>query len=245
MKILRNLICFLLLLPVVSIAQDQTGQILSISEITVKQGHEAQFLQAAKQWKECYLKNKGTDHWSIWRRVQGKGGVYAITSTMTKWADMDKRDPASSDCRSIAKNFIIPNVESTDNSFAKNMPEFNRVSNDSMNLVWVTYFSVKNSSDFMDVVKDVVQTFKSSGSTVTTGTRLWYEMEGGGPESPQYMAVAGFKSFAELDKNNESVWVAYEKLKGKKATDAIRTKFRNSVDRIWSYLYTLEKDLSN
>ena len=41
-----------------------------------------------------YLKNKGTEHWNVWHRVQGKGDVYVLTGTMANWAEMDKKDPA-------------------------------------------------------------------------------------------------------------------------------------------------------
>jgi hypothetical protein len=79
-------------------------------------------VEAVKLWKECYLKNKGTEHWSVLHRVQGKGDVYVLTGAMANWAEMDKKDPANDACNSIAINFIMPNVESVETTIAQTCP---------------------------------------------------------------------------------------------------------------------------
>ncbi|HET7118208.1 MAG TPA: hypothetical protein VFI29_17050 [Hanamia sp.] len=242
MKILKNLICFLLLLPMVTTAQDNKGLLLNITEITVKPGHNAQFTEGVKLWKECYLKNNGTDHWNIWHRVQGKGNVYVLTGTMAKWAEMDKKDPASDACRITVLNFIMPNVESVEYNIAQNMPEFSRPLLDSTKLIWVTSFKIKNSTDFTDVVKGISSAIKT---TEGNNRGYWYRVMGGAPEAPDYFITEPFKGYADLDKDEESIWKVYEKVNGKKAADALKAKATGAIDKMWSYIYTLDKDLSN
>lgn len=242
MKILKNLIYFLLLLPLATKAQENNGTLLNITEITVKQWHDAQFVEGVKLYKECYLKNNGTDHWNIWHRVQGKGNVYVLTGTMAKWAEMDKKDPASDACRETVVNFINPNVESIEYNIAQTMPELSMKPMDSTKLISVTFFKVKNSTDFNDVIKGVSSALKT---TEGNNRDYWYRLRGGAPETADYFVTAPFKGFADLDIDRDGVWKVYEKVNGKKAADALRTKFRGAVDKMWSYLYTLSEDLSN
>lgn len=242
MKILKNLIFCLLLLPMATVAQDNNSRLMTITEITVKSGHHAQFVEGVKLWKECYLKNKGTDHWNVWRRVQGKGDVYVITGTMANWAEMDKKDPAGNACRATAINFIYPNAESTENSIARSIPELSRPPMDGIKVIDVTFFKVKNREDFTDVIKSVSSALKASEGN---DRGYWSRVIGGGPEAPDYYVVEPAKSFADLDKVQDSPWKVYEKVNGKKAYDAIRTKANSSIEKAWSYLYTLSEDLSN
>lgn len=242
MKILKKLIYLLLLLPVATMAQDNNKTLLNISEITVKQGHDAQFIEGVKLYKECYLKNKGTDHWNLWHRVQGKGNVYVLTSTMAKWVDMDKKDEAGDACRQTVVDFIMPNVESIEYNIAQAMPDLSGPLMDSTKLIWVTSFKVSNSTDFNDVVKGISSALKTTEGKYRG---YWYHVMGGAPETPDYFTTEPFKGFADLDKDQDGVWKVYEKVNGKKAGDALRVKLRGSVDKIWSYIYTLNNALSN
>ncbi|MBP6584500.1 MAG: hypothetical protein KA215_02425, partial [Flavobacterium sp.] len=86
---MKKLLCLLLLLPFVTVAQEiKESKILSISEITVKEGHNKQFLEGVKQWKECYLENKGTDSWNLWKQFQGSGHVYVMTGINKNFAEL-------------------------------------------------------------------------------------------------------------------------------------------------------------
>jgi hypothetical protein len=242
MKILKKLIWCLALLPIATLAQDNKGSLMEITEITVKAGHNAQFLQGVKLWKECYLKNKGTHHWNLWHRVQGKGNVYELTGNMANWAEMDKDDPASKACFTILTNFIMPHVESTEYTISMSMPEFSRPPSEGTKVIQVTFFTVKNGVDFMDVLKGVTSAIKTSEGNLRG---FWNRVIGGGPEDPDYFVTEPYKSFADLDKQQDSPWKVYEKVNGKKATDAIRAEMRGSVGSAWSYFYTLNEDLSN
>lgn len=242
MKILKSFFWFLTLLPMTTFAQEKAGSLRYITEITVKQGHEAQFLEGTKLWKACYLKNKGTDHWELWRRVQGKGIVYELTGEMANWAEMDKTDPASMACRDIFDNFITPNVESAGLTISQNIPGLNAAEESGIKVMELTFFRVKNRTDFMDVVKSVSSAIKTSEGKLRG---YWYRIIGGGPDGPSYFVAEPYKGFADLDKPQESPFKVYEKVNGKKAGDALMAKADSTIVDAWSYLYTLNEDASN
>lgn len=243
MKILRNLLWCLILVPMTSLAQNSNKSLLEISEITVKPGHDAQFREGVKLWKECYLKHKGTNHWTLWRRLQGKGDVYELTDEIPNWAAMYDKDPAGKECRMIAVNFIIPHVESRENTIAQNIPAFSRSTgmDSTVKLIWVTFFKVKNKTDFLDGVKNVSSAIKT---TEGDSRGYWSDVIGGGPESPDFFVTEPYKGFADLDKPKDNPFKVYEKLNGKKAGDAILAKTNSSIQNAWSYIYIFEKDLS-
>ncbi|WP_299552902.1 hypothetical protein [Seonamhaeicola sp.] len=242
---MKKLLYLMLLLPLLVVAQENESFLLNLSEITVKTGHDAQFVEGVKAWKECYLENKGEDNWNMWRRVQGEGNVYTMTSVMANWAEMDEKgDPAGKECRMIVVNLIMPHVESVHYNIARSKPDVSRSAPmpEDTGLVWVYSVQVNNSTDFNEVVSEISKAVKKAEGD---GRGTWYNVMGGAPEVPHYFIGIPFKNFAALDVERDGVWKVYEKAHGKSKTDALRAKFRACVDKDWSYMYTLQKELSN
>ncbi|WP_139002937.1 hypothetical protein [Hyunsoonleella aestuarii] len=242
---MRKLVFLFLLMPFLIIAQDNDSFLLTLSEITVKPGHDAQFIAGVKAWKDCYLKNEGNDKWNIWKRVQGEGSVYTITGRMANWAEMDEQgDEAGKACRMLAVNLIMPHVKSSHYNIARFIPNTSRSAAFSADteVVWVANFKTKNSRDFRECVNEI-----SSVMETTEGDNrgYWYAVMGGSPEVADYFVSIPYKNFAELDVERDGVWKVYENEHGKEKTDALRDKFRASVSKDWSYMYTLNKKLSN
>lgn len=242
MKILKQIILLFLLLPIATFAQEKKGSLMNVTEITVKPGHNAQFVAGVKLYKECYIKNKGSEHWNVWHRVQGDGNVYELTGTMANWAEMDKEDPASAACRQTVSEFILPHIESTSNNIAQNIPELSIQSKEGTKLIWVTFFKVKSSAEFKEFVSSMDAALKANGGK---NRGYWYHMVGGAPESANYFITQPFKGFSDLDEDSDGIWKIYEKANGKKATDALKLKAKEAIDKNWSYIYTLSEDLSN
>ncbi|MBN8834779.1 MAG: hypothetical protein J0H76_10385 [Sphingobacteriales bacterium] len=241
MNTIKKIFVFLLLLPLAGFAQEK-GTLLNISEITVKPGQDAQFIEGVKLWKECYLKHKGTDHWNIWHRVQGVGNVYVLAGPLEKWADMDKKDTSGDACNKTVRDFIMPHIEKIDYNIAQLIPQFSRPAMKDTKLIWVTFFKIKNTPDFMDVVKGVSDALKTTEGNYRG---YWYRIMGGAPEAADYFTTEPFKGFADLDNEPMGIWKVYEKVNGTKATEAIRAKLRSALALNWSYLYTLSEDISN
>ncbi|TXG39185.1 hypothetical protein [Seonamhaeicola maritimus] len=242
---MRKLLFLMLLLPLLVVSQENESVLLNLSEITVKNGHNAQFIEGVKAWKECYLENNGEDKWNMWKRVQGEGTVYTMTSIMANWAEMDEKgDAAGKECRMIVVNLIMPHVKSINYNLAWSMPDYSRSGPfpEGTELVWVYNVKTENSTSFRECIKETSTALKNTAD----GTRaIWYNVMGGAPEVADYFVAVPYKNFADLDVKRDGVWKVYEKANGKKKTDALRAKFRASVSTDWSYMYSLNKAMSN
>ncbi len=239
---MKKMILFLLLFPLLGIAQ-QESRILHMFELKIKMNEGKKFQEGMKKWKDCYLENSGTDSWNVWNRVQGEGGVVAVTYFMDKWAEMDE-DPQDADkaCQAIFQSDVFPYVESMSHNIASTMPEVSKSPTSGNKVVWVTFFRTNNSSVFNEVIKDVSSTYKE-----TKGEPLgyWYDFEGGGRDDPDYMVSLPFKNFAGLDAEWDGPWEVYEQKHGKEKMTKMRDKFRDALDDSWAYMYKLNEDLSN
>lgn len=216
--------------------------ILSVTEFTVKPGHEMQFEDGIKAWKACYLENKGEWTWTMWRRYNGKGSVYLLGSISQKWAEMDKTDEAGKKCWQVAMDKIIPHVECSEDNFATSIPEYSRSGASDWNVIWVSFFRVKNSVLFREIINETSEIIqKAEGDKRST----WYVTSGGGPGSPNFYVSTPYKDFAALDVERDGVWKLVENAKGKEYTEKLRASFRESVEDSWAYLYKRMDDLSH
>jgi len=222
-------------------AQDKF--ILSMTKFTVKGGHEKDFEEGVKAWKACYIENKGEWTWNMWKRYNGEGSVYILTSRMANWAELDnENDEAGKKCRQIAMDKIVPHVEKSEDNFATSMPELSRVGNSDWGMIWVSEFRVDNSVVFKETITEINDIIvKAEGDK----RGYWYDMNGGGPESSDYFVTTPFKNFAALDVKRDGVWDMVEKVKGKDATQKMRDKFNSCIENSWAYMYKHMDDLSH
>lgn len=226
-----------------SYAQDDDGGgILSMTEFTVKPGHDFQFREGVKAWKDCYLENEGDWTWTIWHRLQGDGNVYVLTSWMDKWAEFDESDPAGKECRDIARELINPHIESSSYNLAWYMNDLSIQEDIDFDVVWVNYWTVKNSQKFMAVVREVEGVLKE----VEGDSRgFWYNVMGGEPGTPDYFVVDPYQNFAAMDEDTDGVWSVVEKAKGEGKKDELRAAMREATDEYWSFVFNRIKELSH
>lgn len=241
-NIMRKLLFLIALIPAFMLAQTPDSALLTTTEITVKQGHMAQFEEGVKKWKECYLENQGQDSWNFWRRVQGEGNVYVLSGSMSNWAEMDKEDPANKECANVILNFIMPHVDKVANSISRSMPEFSRVMPEDTKLVWVTFFKVKDDTAFREIITAVTGAIKAKEGDYRG---MWYNYMGGGVDAADYMVSTPYNGYAQLDIVRDSPSKVYENAAGKKKADEMRAKWMAAVVDDWSYIYTLNSELSN
>src|SRR5690606_11895393 len=240
---MKKLLLMIALIPMLAFTQNNNERrLLGLTEITVKLGHTTQFLEGVKKWKACYQENNGTDNWNFWRRVQGEGNVFILSGIMDNWAEMDKEDAAGKACQSTIMNFIMPHVEKVSYSLSQTMPDYSRGPNPDTGQVMVIYFKVNNGTDFNEIVKGVTSAVKAKEGSPRG---WWYAAVGGSSENPDYFVSIPFKNFADLDIQREGVWKIYENAVGKKKADEMDKKWEATVDDSWSYIYTLNKELSN
>lgn len=226
-----------------NVVQAQEKMILSSTEFTIKGGHSSQFEEGVKAWKTSYLENKGEWTWTMWKRYNGKGSVYALTSLSPNWAKMDdENDEAMKKSWQIVIDKIIPHIESTEDNFATTIPELSRTGSSEWGVIWVTFFQVENGTLFRETVKEIGEIMKSVEGDKRS---YWYSANGGSPESADYFVTTPYKNFAALDVKRDPVWEMIEKAKGKEETEKMRAKFRSSLKDSWMYLYKRMDDLSH
>lgn len=222
--------------------ETEKGFILSMTEFTIKRGHDVQFREGLKAWKACYLENKGEWTWNVWHRKNGEGNVYALASVMANWAEMDETDDAGKSCRDLARGLISPHVESSEDNFARFIPEYSRTYPNPDPVLWVSYWKVNNGTRFREIVNEVTGVAtKAEGSP----RGFWYNVMGGSMEVADFFVATPFANFAAIDVDRENVWNIYEKANGKEKRDQMQAEFRDIVDGTWSYLYKRDNDLSH
>lgn len=225
-----------------NVVQAQERFILSTTEFTIKTGHERLFENGIKAWKSCYLENEGEWTWTMWKRYNGEGSVYVLSSRMNNWAELDESDEAGKACRQIVVDQIIPHIENTVDMFSWSMPDLSKTTASEMGVIWVTFFQVENGAIFRETVDEISDIIAEAEGDKRG---YWYSVNGGGTDSPDYFVSTPFKNFAALDVERDGVWKMVENTKGKDETDKMRTKFRGAVSEIWSYMYKMMDDLSH
>lgn len=222
--------------------ESEKGFILSMTTFTIKPGQDNQFKEGIKAWKACYLENGGEWTWNIWKRIQGKGNVYILTSSMSNWAEMDETDESGKNCRMLARDLINPHVESAESNFARFMPDYSKSYPNPDPVLWVSSWQVNDWKKFMDGVKEVTDAVtKVEGSP----RGFWYSVMGGSKDTEDVFVATPFKNFAQLDVDRDNVWTIYENAHGKEKRDQMQAEMRDVVEESWAYLYMRDEDLSH
>lgn len=222
---------------------DPLGPLMSVTEFTIKPGHDVQFQEGVKAWKACYLGEKGEWTWRVWQRQQGEGNVYVLASTMPNWAEMDKTDPVGSNCYKLVTEMIDPHIEKATSHITRMLPEISMNTPMTDELISVGFYelSLGDGYKFLPSVKEVSASLaKAEGSP----RGYWYSWLTMGPDSPNYHVVTPYKNFAAMDVTKDSVWDVYEKEHGKEKRDALQAQFRSSLKNVWTYQYKLNKEMS-
>ncbi len=247
-RAIQLMLCSILLIGLSTNLQAQDDSenepmLLSISEFTVKLGHNMAFQEGVKAWKSCYLENDGQWTWNMWNRMNGEGTVYYLTSYSAGWTEFAAEDPAGQACYRQAAELIMPAVEKVEDHFAWTKPEWSMTPGDVTNtVVEVAYFRLKNrglfnslASEVMDIIEEVQGSKRS----------MWYEAHGGGPDAFHYMNVFPYENMEALDEPFESAWDIVAEQEGDDKRDELLEDYRNSVENSWMYVFRLNEEMSH
>lgn len=228
----------------VSLGQsDPLGPLMSVTEFTIKPGHELQFQEGVKAWKECYLAEKGEWTWRVWERQQGEGSVYVLATDMPNWAEMDKTDPVGKNCATLAISLINPHVEKATGHITRLLPAVSMSTPTTDEIITVGFYELHASEGhkFLPAIREISASLTKAEGSVRG---YWYSWVTMSPDSPNYHVVTPYKNFAAMDVSRDTVWEVYEKEHGKEKRDALQAQFRSSLKNVWSYQYKLNKEMS-
>lgn len=223
-------------------AQNDEGEILNSTEITVKQGHNAQFIEGVKKWKECYLENNGEDNWSFWHRQQGAGNFYIMSGAMPNWAEMDKEDKASEGCYVVLLNLVMPHIEKVNSRISRGMPEVSGNAVQDPKYIYVTYYQVSKEYLFEEVINAVTKTIKDKEGD-SRGN--WYKVELGGPEMADFFSAQPYMKYADMDIVRDSPAKIYTDAVGEEKASEMWEKWFDTLENSWSYTFKLNTEMSN
>lgn len=247
-RAIQLMICTILILGISTNvqAQDDTENepmLLSISEFTVKLGHNMAFQEGVKAWKSCYLENDGKWTWNMWKRMNGEGTVYYLTSFSASWAEFAEEDPAGQTCYRQAAELIMPAVEKVEVYFSWTKPEWSRTPDGSeFTVVEVAYFRLKNWSLFNSLASEVMEIIEEAEGS---NRSMWYESHGFGPDTFHYMNVFPYENMEALDEPFESAWAIVAEQEGEEKRDELLEDYRNSVENSWMYMFRYNEEMSH
>lgn len=219
------------------------GPLMSVTEFTLKEGHELQFQEGVKAWKECYIAAKGEWTWRVWQRQQGEGNVYVLVSDMQNWAEMDKNDPVGKNCAALAISLITPHIEKATSHVTRLLPAISKTTPTTNELISVTFFELTQSHGyhFLPALRELSASIaKAEGDS----RGYWYSWLTMGPESPNYHIVVPYENYAAMDVVRDGPWDVYEKEHGKEKRDSLQALFRSSLKNTWIYQYKLNVEMS-
>ncbi len=221
--------------------ETERGFILSMTELTIKPGHNNKFREGVKAWKACYIENEGEWTWDFWSRMNGEGNVYILASGMDNWAEMDETgDEAGMKCQALFRDLIGPHIESSERNFARFMPEISRPNTNQV--IHVMHWQVNNWSKFLEIIKDITdEVVKAEG----TPRGQWFNVIGGSKDSPDIFLAYPFANFAAMDVERERSFTIYENARGKEKGAEMQAAFREVTDAEWSYIFRHVADLSH
>jgi hypothetical protein len=227
-------------------AQDDSENepmLLSISEFTVKLGHNFAFQEGVKAWKSCYLENGGSWTWNMWNRMNGEGTVYYLTSYHASWSEFAAEDSAGQACYRQAAELIMPAVEKVEDHFSWTKPEWSMTPGDGNNtVVEVAYFRLKNWGLFNSLASEVMKIIEEAEGSKRS---MWYESHGGGPDTFHYMNVFPYENMEALDDPFESAWAIVAEQEGEEKRNELLEDYRNSVENSWMYMFRLNEEMSH
>ena len=218
------------------------SEILTTTVITVKQGHNARFIEGVKNWKECYLKHNGKEKWTMWGRQQGVGQVYIMAGTISTWGEMETKNEVHNECYIALLNHVLPHIEEVKTRVATTMPEVSRSTPEDTRYIWVTYYNVREEHSFKEVIREITNAIKSKEGYPRG---LWYNFQLGAPDTPNFMMVEPYKGYADIDIKRDSPAKIYTDAVGEEKANELWDKWFDTLEERWAYIYKLNPEMSS
>jgi len=165
-----------------------------------------------------------------------------MSGMKVNWAEMDKEDQASNACYQILLNDISPHIEKVSSRISRTMPEVSKSISEDPKFIRVTYYEVHKEYAFMEVLNAVSKAIKDKEGT-TRGQ--WYNIELGGPETPDFFVVQAYQKYADLDIQRDSPAKIYTDAMGEEKANELWETWFDTLQNSWTYIYKLNEEMSN
>lgn len=244
-KLLLSLLAVLFLCPISQNVFAQTGNLAKLYQITVKPGHQAEFVAALKEHTEWRKQEGDPWNWTVYQVVNGQNlGDFLIRSGNHSWAELDGyEDFLAKGSVPFNKN-VGPHIESITNSITSvdttcvNWPE----NNDEVKLLSVLVFHLKPGHEwtFSQLTRKFDKAVKANNRE---GHYVFIWPENGLP-GPRVTLVMPYKNWAEMAGPKESLGDFIYRVMGADEAQKFWDGINDAIRSTESFVLKVRPDLS-
>ena len=230
-------------------AEADKGNVTRVYSDTVTPANQVAYETGVKNYNKCLAQHGFKYRWTALTHETGNTYMYSYIGGPYKWADFDAMHSTSKACDDAWRTQANPQLQSETSAFLVAMPEASHMpaAKDAMSaLLNVTYFTLKSGREADDAFTEGVKKINAAADkSKWTGHFTLYKTRGGGKDSPDYILVSPYKTWAEYGAGPDpSVWKMVEGVYGKADTDTLRKSLSDAIQDASSHVDSYSEELT-
>lgn len=215
-------------------AEADKANVIRVFTDSVAPADQAAYESAVKSYNKCLGAHGFKYTWTALLHETGNTYMYSYLGGPYKWADFDTMHTSGKACDDTWRTQANAHLQGETSTFLIAMPELSRMpaAKDATSaLLNVTFFTLKSSREADDAFTSGVKKIAAAADkTKWTGHYTLYKTKGGGKDSPDYILVSPYKTWAEYGAGPDpAVWTMVESAYGKQETDALRKSINDAI----------------
>jgi hypothetical protein len=250
-KIKTSLVSAIALLAITSIhaAEADKANVIRVYTDIVTPAEQVAYEAAVKTYNKCLGQHGFKFTWTALLHETGNTYSYSYLGGPYKWADFDTMHDTAKACDDTFRSQANPHLQSETSTFLVAMPELSHMpaAKDATSaLLNVTFFTLKSSREADDAFTDGVKKIAAAADkSKWAGHFTLYKTKGGGKDSPDYILVSPYKTWAEYGAGPDpAVWKMVEGVHGKQDTDALRKSINDAIQDASSHVDSYSAELT-
>jgi len=233
----------------INIHAAESDKVIRIYRDVVEPAQQQAYETALKSYNKCLGQHNVKYSWLAWNHETGNTYMYSYAAGPYSWADFDTMHEVSKACDDTWHSEANPHLKGEISVFLVEQPELSRPpkEKDAKNaLINVTAFTVKSVSGADEAFRDVVKKITAAAEKSNwNGHYVLYRVRGGDKDSPDYLLVTHYKSWAEYGAGaNPPVWKMVEGAVGKQEADAIHKSLDDALQDVASHVDSYSAELT-
>jgi len=181
--------------------------------------------------------------------VTGNEYRYSYVTDPGSWGDFDRFFKQAKLCTSVWRTRIDPHMLSASSEYDIWMPGMSSLASDKVPDTGASYIveiALKSGHQAYETyVRDVKMIYSAMEKTKWDGHRATIEVNGGGPNAPNFILVIPFKNFEDWGKSiKPPLWKMVADVYGQKKADELRNELSEVVRHSSSHYDSIDPALS-
>ncbi len=215
-------------------AEADNANVTRVYSDIVAPASQVAYEAGVKAYNKCLAEHGFKYTWTALTHETGNTYMYSYIAGPYKWADFDTMHTTGKACDATWRNAANPHLQSETSAFLVTQTEASRMpaAKDAMSaLLNVTFFTLKPGRDADEAFTAGIKKIAAAADkSKWTGHYTLYKVRGGGKDSPDYILVSPYKTWAEYGAGPDpSVWKMVEGVYGKQDTDALRKSIGDAI----------------